>query len=107
MTTLLLPPQGSDPRTVATAVNQAIKGKLNSTGTVTLTHDVGSTTVNNVLVGASSVILLMPQTAHAAAELGNGTAYIAPADIVEGASFKITHANNAQTDRVFGYAILG
>lgn len=106
--TLLLPPSGTDDkREVATAVNQAIKGKLNSFGTVTLTHDAASTTVANALVSKTSVILLMPQTAHAAAELGNGTAYIAPADIVSETSFKITHANNSQTDRTFGYIILG
>jgi hypothetical protein len=40
------------------------------------------------------VILLMPQTAHAAAEIGNGTAYVAPGGIVNGVSFAISHANN-------------
>lgn len=106
--TLLLPAAGGKtPREVATAVNQALKGKLNSFGTVTLTDSVASTVVTNELVGPDSVILLMPQTAHAAAELGNGTAYIVPTDIVDGTSFKITHANNAQTDRTFGYVIIG
>lgn len=105
--TNLLPPEGDTPRNVATAINQALKGKLNSTGAVTLTHDAGSTVVKNAFVSASSVILFMPQTAHAAAEIGNGTIYVAPGDTVNGESFKITHANNAQTDKVFAYAILG
>ncbi len=103
--TLLLPPAGDDARAVATAVNQVIKGKLNSTGTVTLTPSAASTVVSNALVSPQSVILLMPQTAHAAAELA--TAFIAPGAIVDGAGFTITHASNAQTDRVFGYVILG
>lgn len=107
MSSRLLQPAGGNPRDVATAVNQALKGKLNSFGAVTLAASVASTTVNNPLVGTASVILLMPQTAHAAAELGNGTAYIAPSDIVSETSFKITHANNAQTDRTFGYVIIG
>lgn len=105
--TLFLPPSGGNPREVALAIAQLIKGKINSVGTVTLAASVASTVVPESLVGDNSVILLMPQTAHAAAELGNGTAYIAPADYVRGVSFKITHANNAQADRVFGYALLG
>lgn len=105
--TLLLPPAGGSPRDVATAVNQALKGKLNSIGTVTLTHGAASTVVTNALVSATSVILLMPQTAHAAAEIAAGGCYIAPTDIVSGTSFKITHANNAQVDRNFSYVLIG
>ncbi len=105
--TTLLPPSGGSPRDVALAVNQALKGKINSVGTVTLTASAASTTVPNAFASSVSAILLFPQTAHAAAELGNGTAYIAPGDVVDGVSFKITHANNSQADRTFGYAILG
>ncbi len=105
--TLLLPPEGGGPPEVASAINQALKGKINSVGTVTLTANAASTTVNNALVSSSSVILLMPQTAHASAEQGNGTIYIQPSDTVNKTSFKITHANNSQADRTFGYALLG
>src|ERR1044071_5496703 len=104
----LLPPDGTENnRDVATAVNQALKGKINSTGTVTLTHDAASTTVNNAFVSSSSVILLMPQTANASAEQGAGTIYIKPSDTVNKTSFKITHANNSQSDRTFGFVLLG
>lgn len=105
--TKLLAVEGDTPRNVSVAVNQALKGKINSFGTVTLTASAASTTVNNALVSNTSTILLMPQTAHASAEIGNGTIYAAPADIVNGTSFKLTHANNSQTDRTFGYVILG
>lgn len=105
--TLLLPPAGDTPRAVATAVNQALKGKINAVGSVTLTPSATVTVVNEPLVGSSSIVLLMPQTAHAAADLAGGALYIAPADYVSGASFKITHASNSQTDRSFGYAVLG
>lgn len=83
------------------ATNRAIAGKLNCTGSVTLTISVTSTTVadNNCL--ASSTVLLQPTTAHAATELA--TAYIVASD----GSFVIHHANNSQTDRAFNYAILG
>lgn len=105
--TKLLPPEGGNAREIALAANAALKGKINSFGSVTLTASAASTTVTNPFVGDSSVILLMPQTAHAAAELQNGTIYIKPSDYVVGASFKITHANSAQVDRVYGYVILG
>ena len=107
MTTLLLPPSGAAPRDVATALNLALKGKLNSTGNVTLAASTGSTVVKDVLVGTNSVVLLFPQTAHAAAEIGNGTIYAAPGNYVNATSFTLTHANNAQTDRTFGYCLLG
>lgn len=88
-------------RLMMKAINRAISGKLNCTGTKTLTASVATTTVtdNNCLV--NSVVLLQPTTAHAAAELA--TAYI----VASNGSFVIHHANNAQTDRVFNYAILG
>lgn len=105
--TLLLPPNGSTPRDISRAVNAALTGKVNCFGSVTLVHGAASTTVTNQFVGTNSIILLMPQTAHAAAELQNGTIYIKPGDYVVGTSFKITHANDANTDKTFGYVILG
>lgn len=94
-------------RYFVTAINQALKGKINSGGTVTLAANAASTTVANAFVGGDSVIILFPQTAHAAAEIAAGGCYIAPANYVSKASFAITHANNSQTDRTFGYVILG
>ena len=80
------------------------RGHLNNTGTFTLTINVASTAITDERAGAFSFIGLMPQTANAAAELGNGTLYIA----TQGKkSFTITHANNAQADRTFRYCILG
>ena len=107
MSTLKVTPQGGTPREVAKAISQLIDGKINSVDTVTLTANSASTTVSDPRVGDTSVVLLMPQTAHAAAEIGNGTLYIDPASYVSGTSFTITHANNSQADRTFGYAILG
>lgn len=100
-------PQGNDARATANAIRLALQGKINSTGTVTLAASAASTTVLNPFLGKGSKVFLFPQTAHASAEVGNGTIYIAPANYVEGTSFTITHANNAQTDRDFFYVILG
>jgi hypothetical protein len=48
------------------------------------------------------VILLSPTTANAAAALA--TTYVSA--VTQG-SFTLTHANNAQTDKTFGYVALG
>ena len=105
--TQVLPPNGGSPQEIATAVNQALRGKINSVDTVTLTAGAASTTVIDPKIGSATVIVLFPQTANAAAELGNGTLYIKPSDYVLKTSYKITHANNGQTDRTFAVAILG
>lgn len=102
--TLLLPTMGAEPRDVAAAVNQVIKGKLNSTGTVTLTAGAGSTTVANALVSKSSVILFAAQTANAHAI---ALPYVTVANITDGTSFVITHTNDANADKQFAYVILG
>lgn len=97
-----LPPGGGDPRRVAAAVNALLQGRSNNTGTVTLTPAATSTALSDPRIGGGSTILFMPRTANAAAALsglhvatlGKGTATLA-------------HASNAQTDRVFGYAVIG
>ena len=104
MSALVLAAGEKDPVRVAAAVNQLAQGRSNAVGSVTLTHDAASTTVAAPTCGAGSVVLLSPTTAHAAAELGAGTAYISA---VANKSFTITHANNTQTDRTFGFVCLG
>lgn len=92
-------------RQIATTVNRVLDGKINSISTVTLTASVASTTISDFRVSINSVILFMPTTANAAAEIGNGTMFVSTR--TAGTSFVITHANNAQNDRTFAYAILG
>ncbi len=99
-----LPLQGGSPREVASAVNLIMDGKVNSTGTFTLTTSATSTTVTDFRAGTNSVILLMPTTANASAEIGAGTIFISAR--VDN-SFTITHASNSQSDRTFGYSIIG
>lgn len=92
-----------DLRPLARVVNYLLKGKTNNTGTVTITASTTTTTVTDARLGADSVILLSPLTANAAAAIG--TTYIST--VTAGASFVLTHANNAQTDRDFAYIIVG
>lgn len=87
----------------AFAIQQLAQGRSNAVGTFTLTANAASTTVTAPNCGADSVVFLMPTTAHAAAEIGNGTLYTTAAN----GSFVVTHANNAQTDRSYGFVCLG
>lgn len=89
---------------VVDAVRDLFSGRSNAMGDVTLEASATSTTVSAMNCGPQSRISLTPRTANAAAALG--TTYIPAATVVEG-QFVIQHANNAQVDRTFGYAIRG
>jgi hypothetical protein len=99
-----LPVAGADARQVAAVVNRVAQGKLNCTGSVVLAPGTATTSVSDARVTAASVILLMPTTANAAVELGNGTLFVSARDK---SGFTLTHANNAQTDRSFDFAVIG
>lgn len=99
-----LPLDGGSPRDVAQVVNNILRGKINSVGSVTLAANAASTTINDSRVTANSMILFTPQTAHAAAI---ALPYVLKANITEGASYVITHANDANTDKTFVVCILG
>jgi hypothetical protein len=104
MTALVLARDEKDQRKVNTAINELAKGRSNAVGTVTLTANAASTMVAAQNCGGGSVVLLSPLTAHAGAELGNGTIFVSA---VGNGAFTLTHANNAQNDRSFGYVCLG
>ena len=55
-----LPPQGGSPRDVATAVNQALDGKLACVGTHSYGAAASTTTVLDSQVTAGSAVLLVP-----------------------------------------------
>lgn len=89
-------------RRTVTAVNNVLRGKTNNTGTVTLTANAASTALTDIRIGINSVIVLQPTTANAAAALA--TTYVGtPGD----GTVTISHANNAQADKTFLYAIIG
>jgi hypothetical protein len=93
-----------DLKKFALAIQQLAEGRLNATGACTLAASASSTTVAAPNCAAGSVVLLSPRTAHAAAELAAGTLYVSAVAL---GSFTLAHANNAQTDRSFGYVCLG
>jgi hypothetical protein len=99
-----LPYVADDGREIALVVNNILDGKLNSTGSVTLTASAASTAVTDERAGYDSVILFMPTTANAASEQAAGGMYVSSRGKQ---TFTITHANNAQSDRTFAYIIIG
>lgn len=94
----------TDLKKIVLSIQQLGAGRSNAVGTVTLTVSAGTTTVTDNNCAAGSVPILVPTTANAAAEIGNGTMYISA---VANKSFTITHANSATTGRTFLYAIHG
>ncbi|MDO9381834.1 MAG: hypothetical protein Q7T86_03130 [Hyphomicrobiaceae bacterium] len=89
---------------VVAGVRDLFFGRSAAVNELTLGASATTTTVLATNCGPDSRIALTPRTANAAAALG--TTYIPKATTVEG-QFVIHHANNAQTDRTFGYAIIG
>lgn len=87
------------------AIQQLASGRSNAVGVVTLAvSPATSTTVVDGNCGDSTVPILTPTTANAAAALA--TMYIPTATITNGA-FVIQHASSAQVDRKFLYALHG
>jgi hypothetical protein len=85
-------------------VNNIMRGKINATLDVTLTVSAASTMVSDARIGGSCGIYLMPLSANAAAEIGNGTIWwSAPGN----QTVTLNHANNAQADRIFRLLIIG
>lgn len=96
--------QEKSPAAFALAIQSLYNGRTNAAGACTLTASAASTVVSAPNCAAQSAVFLFPKTANAAAELGNGTAYISS---VGKQTFTITHANNSQSDRTFSYVCLG
>lgn len=106
MSGFVLAPGETNVARLVAAIRQLIAGRSNASGRVTLAANVATTTVQAPNCAAGSEILLFARTANAAAEWKNGTIYVLAAD-VSNKSFKITHANNAQTDRTVSYLAIG
>ncbi len=104
MTCYVPPGEEKDPRKLVLSLGQLAAGRSNAVGTVTLTVSVATTTVTDANCAAGSCVMLVPTTANAAAEIGNGTMYLSA---VANGSFTITHANAVTAGRTFLYAIQG
>ena len=81
-------------------------GKLNCTGTITLTANAATTVLNRKGLSPQSVVTFDPKTANAATELYGATMYVLTANRGNDA-WTITHANNANADKTFQYSFIG
>jgi hypothetical protein len=97
-----LQPGEKDIVRIVQSIIQLVNGRQNSVGDVTLRDGQTTTVVNFPNCSKECRVFLSPMTANAAAALP--TTYIS--SILQG-SFVITHANNAQTDKTFGFVCIG
>ena len=91
-------------RLLAESIQGILDGKINATGTVTLTANSATSTLADRRIGPDSAIFFMPTTANAATEFGAGTLQVSSRGKQ---TATLTHVNNAETDRTFGYVVLG
>lgn len=101
-----LPDADKHRRDLGENVARIMQGKTNNTGTVTLTASAASTTITDARIGFDSVVVFVPVTSNAAAEIYGGTMYYANTSRVNGA-LTVNHANNSQTDRTFQWVVIG
>lgn len=87
---------------IATALNNAIGGRLNITTTVTLRASATTTTIVDPRIGAMTVPILVPQTADAASALAS--VYYA---FTSRNTITLTHASSANIDQTFGVVLIG
>ena len=100
-----LPDGGEHRRQIARRLNLVQQGKLNASLDVTLAANAASTAVADPRIGFYSVVApAMAMTAHAAAELASGNLYV---DSLTKGACVVHHSNNAQTDRVIRFLIVG
>jgi hypothetical protein len=92
---------GATPREIAFLTNQLLLGRINTTGQVTLKIGQSMTTVERPYIAASSVMMLFPTTANAAAAT--------PTTWTQSRSGAVDlhHISNGLTDRTFNFAIVG
>ena len=88
-----------DPLNTANVVNGILDGKINSTGSITLTNSSTTTTLSDERIGGDSVILFMPTTSDASSVNIHVTGR-------QKGQATLNHAS-ATTTRSFDYVILG
>jgi hypothetical protein len=97
----ILNPAGSTPREISEVVNNAMNGKTNNTGSITLaTGGATSTVIYDERIGFDSVVLLTPTTSGS-----SGYAYYV--DTNAKGSITIRHAANSTAGRTFRYLVVG
>lgn len=96
--------RGAIERLVTWIMAVPMQGHINTDLEVTLTASSATTVITDPRLSIHTVILWMPLTANAAAEIAAGGMYVSSRD---SETATITHANNAQTDRDFVFSLVG
>lgn len=93
---------------VRNTVNNALNGKLNSTGVFTLNASTVSTAVKFTtgMIGQDTVFLYFPLTANAAAIAYDGGMFMSTRDTTNYV-LGLTHTSDANTDLTFAYVLIG
>lgn len=91
---------------VTNTSNNALNGKTNNTGSLTLKTSTASTTVilAKGRLGPDTQIHLAPKSSNAAAAIP--TTWVSSRDVETG-KFVLTHASNTQADRIFDFILVG
>lgn len=97
----LQPAETSVPRIVQ-AVRELVEGRHNAANRFTLTPGATTTVVNHPNCSKDCEPQFSARSLNAAAALA--TTFVSA---VNQGSFTVTHANNAQVDRTFGYTVTG
>ena len=99
---LSMPDQGQHLRLVSTTLNNVMDGKLNSTGTITLTASSTSTTLTDARIGGDSVIVFMPITANG--KTAENNLFVSAR---QSGQATLTHASSSNNDQNFAYIVVG
>lgn len=89
-------------RRAVDAIVQLVEGRHNAGDQLTLRAGFTTTVVSHPNCSRDCRPMLQARTANAAAAVA--TTYVSS---VDQSSFTVTHANNAQTDRIFDYTVTG
>ena len=90
-------------RQIAASVHQLFDGKVNATGTVTLTVDSLTTTLVDPRIGADTQVHLVASTDSAGGEVG---VYQTLPNTTKGQA-TLNHGDSSTADRTFYYTLLG
>jgi len=99
---LSMPDQAQHLRLVSTTLNNVMDGKINSTGSVTLTASNTTTTLTDARIGGDSVIVFMPITSNGATAFQN--LFVSART---SGSATLTHTSSSNADQNFAYAVIG
>ena len=99
---LSMPDNSQHLRLVSSTLNNVMDGKLNSTGTITLTASATSTTLTDARIGGDSVIVFMPITANG--KTAENNLFVSAR---QSGQATLTHASSSNNDQNFAYIIIG